>query len=217
MAATTGRENSWVKRMATFVGGGSGVWRIARMKAIRGPPLERVDRLAVFEGNLPALPLGGGWVLRGVTSNERYTRRREHDLLTARQPLLGRPEATRGALIPVTKSESWWQLSQDERRAIFETKSGHIRTGLKYLPSVARRLYHCRDLGEPFDFLTWFEYAPEHADAFEELVGILRRSEEWSYVEREVDIRLARAPSGEADRPTAVEAGKIGPRIHHRG
>jgi hypothetical protein len=26
---------------------------------------------------------------------------------------------------------------------------------------VARRLHHCRDLGEsePFDFLTWFEYS----------------------------------------------------------
>jgi hypothetical protein len=54
-------------------------------------------------------------------------------------------------------------------------------------------LHHARDLGEPFDFLTWFEYAPEHANAFEELVAELRASEEWRYVEREVDIRLVRA------------------------
>jgi hypothetical protein len=40
---------------------------------------------------------------------------------------------------------------------------------MEYLPAVARRLHHSRELGEPFDFLTWFEYAPEHADAFEEL------------------------------------------------
>src|SRR2546428_7160638 len=33
-----------------------------------------------------------------------------------------------------------------------------------YLPAIARRLYHCRDLGEPFDFLTWFEYAPADAN-----------------------------------------------------
>ena len=46
--------------------------------------------------------------------------------------------------------------------------------------------------GEPFDFLTWFEYAPEDAGAFEDLVGSLRGTEEWTYVEREVDIRLAR-------------------------
>ena len=64
--------------------------------------------------------------------------------------------------------------------------------GLEYLPAVARRLHHSRDLEGPFDFLTWFEYAPRDAEAFEELVGRLRETEEWAYVEREVDIRLAR-------------------------
>src|SRR6516165_1923539 len=49
-----------------------------------------------------------------------------------------------------------------------------------------------RQLGEPFDFLTWFEYAPEHVNAFEELVRRLRSTPEWHYVEREVDVRLSR-------------------------
>jgi hypothetical protein len=40
--------------------------------------------------------------------------------------------------------------------------------------------------------LTWFEYAPENADLFEELVIMLRATEEWSFVEREVDIRVER-------------------------
>jgi len=40
--------------------------------------------------------------------------------------------------------------------------------------------------------LTWFEYAPEDAEGFEVLVAILRRTEEWRYVEREVDVRLDR-------------------------
>lgn len=66
------------------------------------------------------------------------------------------------------------------------------RPGLEYLPAVARRLHHGRDLGEPFDFLTWFEFAPERADAFEELVERLRETEEWAYVEHEIDIRLIR-------------------------
>ena len=61
-----------------------------------------------------------------------------------------------------------------------------------YLPAVARRLYHGRDLGEPFDFLTWFEYAPHDTDAFEALVAKLRETTEWAFVEREVDIRLVR-------------------------
>jgi len=185
-------RNSWKKRVATFVGGDTGIWRVTNTKAVAGPPLKRVDRIEVVEGNLAALPSGGKWLIRGVTSNDRYTTRKEHEMLLSRQPALGRPEATHAALIPITKSESWWQLSQSERRGIFETRSGHIRVGLKYLPAIARRLYHCRDLGEPFDFLTWFEYAPANVDAFEELVSILRQSEEWRYVEREIDIRLAR-------------------------
>jgi hypothetical protein len=40
--------------------------------------------------------------------------------------------------------------------------------------------------------LTWFDYAPQDAPAFEDLVGELRATEEWTFIEREVDIRLAR-------------------------
>ena len=63
---------------------------------------------------------------------------------------------------------------------------------MKYLPAIARKLFHSRDIGEPFDFLTWFEYAPDDADAFEELLFALRSTEEWSYVDREIDIRLTK-------------------------
>ena len=88
----------------------------------------------------------------------------------------------------------WWELTQDERRTIFEDRSMHISVGLKYLPSVARRLHHCRDLceAEPFDFVTLFDYAKADAAAFDEMLAIMRASEEWKYVEREVDIRLVR-------------------------
>lgn len=162
------------------------------MEDVRGEGLPAVDRLEVLEGRAEPPTRSALWVLRGVTSNERYVTRAEHEALVARQPPLGRPDAARAALIAIRKSEAWWQLSQDDRRAIFEERSHHIRMGLEYLPQIARRLHHCRELGEPFDFLTWFEYAPEHAGAFEELVQRLRSTEEWTYVEREVDIRLAR-------------------------
>ena len=112
--------------------------------------------------------------------------------MVARQESLSRVESTRAALIPITKSEAWWELAQDERRQIFEESSRHVATGLEYVPAVARRLHHGRDLGEPFEFLTWFEFAPEDADAFEELVGRLRETAEWAYVEREIDIRVIR-------------------------
>ena len=61
---------------------------------------------------------------------------------------------------------------------------------MKYLPTIARKLFHSRDIGEPFDFLILFEYAPADADAFEELLIALRKTEEWKYVDREIDIRM---------------------------
>jgi hypothetical protein len=76
---------------------------------------------------------------------------------------------------------------------VFEERSHHIALGLTRLPAVARRLYHSRDIGEPFDFLTWFEYAPEDSLSFESLVTEMRATEEWHWVDREVDIRLRRA------------------------
>ena len=179
--------------VSAFVGGTEGPWRVERFDAVTGPALQSVERVHVVEG--PAATgtfAGSAWVLRGATSYERYVRRVEHDDLAARSPELGRPEATRAALIPITKSSAWWALPQDERREIFEERSHHIATGLVYLPAIARRLHHGRDLGEPFDFLTWFEYASADADAFEDLVTQLRRIEHWRYVTREVDIRLVR-------------------------
>ena len=131
-------------------------------------------------------------MLRGVTSNQRYVNRSEQNQLVAVQEGLGRPEASLAALIPITKNAAWWGLTQDERRQVFEERSSHIAIGLKYLPAIARRLHHSRDLGEVFDFLTWFEYAPSASSAFEDLLAALRATEEWKYVEREVDIRLVR-------------------------
>jgi hypothetical protein len=171
---------------AVFAGGEAGEWTVTRIEPVIGDGLARVARLGRADDPHAA------WALRGVSGHARYVERREKTLLDAASPALGRAEATRAALIPIKKSAAWWALPQDERRAIFEARSRHITDSLPYLPRVARRLYHARDLGEPFDFLTWFEYAPEHADAFEELVALLRTREEWRYVEREVDLRLSR-------------------------
>ena len=174
-----------------FVAGSSGTWRIDRISGVAGESLSPAERLAVIEGPVQRSP-EGSWILRGTTSNARYTNREELKALSVKQEMLLRPQATRAALIPIRKTAAWWDLAQDERRAIFEEQSRHIGIGMEYLPAVARRLHHSRELGEPFDFLTWFEYAPEHADAFEEMVRRLRGTVEWRYVEREVDIRLSR-------------------------
>jgi hypothetical protein len=175
----------------SFVGAETGTYRVLRMDAVVGAPLAAVAAVTSHPLHLPSLPPpGAAWVLRGTNSAVRYVERTEADALRSIQPALGRPDCSHAALIPIRKSDAWWNLPQDERRAIFETRSNHIASCLKYLPAIARRLHHGRELGEPFDFLTWFEYAAEHADLFEELVQLLRASEEWKYVDREVDIRL---------------------------
>jgi hypothetical protein len=182
-------------RLFTFVGGKVGKWLVVSAEAIVGDPLPAVDRLDIVAGAaVVALPEGGKWMLRGVTSNDRYVTREEKERLVGKQALLGRPQATHMALIPIRKSAKWWALTQDERRAIFEDTSRHLTIGLKYLPGVARRLHHCRDLGEsePFDFLTLFDFAKTDAGAFDDLVAELRATEEWKFVEREVDVRLVR-------------------------
>jgi hypothetical protein len=175
--------------VTSFVGGDEGSWAVARIAAVTGRSLPYAPRVAVVEagGRMPSDP---AWVLRGVAGRQRYTIHEEHEILVRRQPPLGLPTATRAALIPITKSPAWWRLSREEQRAIFEERSHHIAVGMEYLPAVARRLHHVRDLDESFDFVTWFEFAPEHEAAFAELVRRLHRTDEWSYVVREVDIRL---------------------------
>jgi hypothetical protein len=175
----------------TFLGGPEGEWRVERIVAIRGEPLPACARVARVEGQHVDRGIAA-WSLHGVRTHERYTERAERDRLAAVQPPLGRAACTRAALIPITKSETWWDLAQDERRAVLETRSHHVTTGLQYLPAIARRLYHGREIGSEFDFLTWFEFEPRHEIAFDELTAILRASEEWRYVEREVEVRVSR-------------------------
>jgi chlorite dismutase len=176
----------------SFIGGTEGPWRVINCEGVLGAPLETVQRVNVIKGPSANLVERGTWVLQGFTSNVRYAERHEINQLRAKQKGLGRPSSQCAALIPIKKSSAWWALAQDERRAIFETQSHHTEIGLDYLPEIARQLHHSRDLGEPFDFLTWFEFAPEHTPAFNQLVAQLRASKEWEYVEREVDIRLVK-------------------------
>ena len=177
--------------LVTFDAGDAGQWDIQRILPVIGTPLPLAPKLRIAEGDTEAS--SGEWRLQGVVSNTRYSDKGETTALRAVSPALVRQEARCAALIPIKKTFEWWAMAQDERRAIFEERSGHISRSMKYLPAVARRLHHSRDLGEAFDFLTWFEFAPEHADDFDALLDELRASEEWRYVEREVDIRLTRA------------------------
>ena len=161
-----------------FLGGKHGAWKVTRMIPYRGTALETVERVDVVNGEFNAQPADTSWMLRGFTSNVRYATGAEVKTLKARQEGLNRPESTCAALIPIKKTAAWWDLPQDERRAIFEETSHHTAIGLDYLPAIARRLHHSRDLGEPFDFITWFEFAPKHQEVFDELLLRLRATKE---------------------------------------
>ncbi len=179
--------------LVTFLGGDHGRWSVDDLVAVKGPSLQRVTRVAMVEGRSDvAAPHKTAWVLRGVTSHDHYTTAVERKALAGQSAPLGRASSTKAALIPIRKSVDWWALPQGERRAIFEERSRHIASSLPYLPRIARRLHHGRDLGEPFDFLTWFEFDADQGAAFDELCAVLRATEEWSYVEREVEVRLTR-------------------------
>lgn len=173
-----------------FSGCQSGAWKIDRIIPIIGEILEPAPCLSILDSS--KTNSDSVWTLRGVASHARYTTRSEKNNLVAVQAELGRTTSLRAALIPIKKTNSWWELTQDERREIFEVQSQHIARSMKYLPAIARKLYHSRDLVQPFDFLTWFEFSPDQENSFDDLLSELRSSEEWKYVCREVDIRLTK-------------------------
>ena len=175
----------------SFIGSNIGEWKVLSINTILGQPIEATEKIGVIKRNSNTLySENSKWELNAFISNLRYTSKEEKIDLNQKSRGLGRPEFNYAALISIKKSEEWWALAQDERRKIFEEDSHHIQTSAKYLSVVSRQLHHCKDLDQEFDFLTWFEFSSEHASKFDELCDILRRTEEWKYVTREIDIRL---------------------------
>jgi hypothetical protein len=61
--------------LVTFAGVEIGSWAVERLETVAGAPLEPTSRLEVIEGKAGSrLDWRPAWVLRGVTSNERYGR-----------------------------------------------------------------------------------------------------------------------------------------------
>src|SRR5215831_6404033 len=101
--------------LVTFASGASGIWRIDRIDAVLGEALPMTSRLTVSEDKAGSITGNPVWILRGTTSNTRYTTRAEENALAAVQQGLQRRHATKAALIPIRKTEAWWALAQDER------------------------------------------------------------------------------------------------------
>ncbi len=187
-----------VNRLFRFIASDTGLWQVTKAQCLVGESLPAATAISVVAGNIQAVqevPAGAMWQLQGITSNERYVQRAEKTELVAKQEGLGRADSSCAAIIPVRKNAAWWAMTQDERREVLEAQSHHIAIGMRYLPAIARRLHHCRDLdpNAPFDFITWFEFAPQDTTLFDDLVSALRATPEWTFVDREIDIRLSRA------------------------
>lgn len=178
-------------RLFQFIGSHGGRWRLLSQRTLRGSSMPVAPALDVLGDDV--VRTGAAWRLRGITTEDRYLRPAEKVLLQSRQESPGRPTDLRAVLIPIRKRPDWWALAQAQRREILGERSQHVRIGLDYVPAIARRLFHCRDLSEhePFDFLTWFEFAPGDEPAFDALLERLRATPEWDFVDREVELRFA--------------------------
>src|SRR5262249_27369275 len=102
----TSRRSMPAQSLFSFVAGEQGDWHIERMHVICGDGLAAARRLSMVRGM--AGEGDANWVLRGVTSNLRYTTDGERKRLAAQQAGLGRDEARCAALIPIRKTEAWW-------------------------------------------------------------------------------------------------------------
>lgn len=101
-------------------------------------------------------------------------------------------------VLPMSKTEEWWQKSTLERHAYFYPHvdsgsgcpvHGHARTAQDGISTIFRRLYHNPDgyqrRGE-YDFITYFECEDEHIPTFHRIHSALRdttKNPEWQFVQ----------------------------------
>ncbi|MCX6180554.1 MAG: chlorite dismutase family protein, partial [Bacteroidetes bacterium] len=166
-------ENA-LKNITSFVGLSDGPWSVLSIKAVSGKSIPLSSSVKIVTDIEQENIVDAKWVLKGFASNLRYTNRPEKIVLDQQPSILGKAENSFAAFIPMKKSAEWWLLTQDERRKIMADNSKHIEIGSKYLSAISRQLFHSRDIGEEFDFLTWFEFSPNNRDKFDELIFLLR-------------------------------------------
>ena len=152
--------------------------RVNEYRTLTGSTMFRVECETSFDAGL-----------RGVVQHLHYTTLEERTDLTARSRTELAPGAT-AVLIPIRKSPEWWALAHDQRGAHFHQH--HTPIGAPYVERIFRKLYHSRYLGSPYDFLTYFEFPPEDADYFRQLLADLRATEEWKYVEHQHEVWMTK-------------------------
>lgn len=96
-------------------------------------------------------------------------------------------------VFPLSKSAEWWDMEIAKRKEYFNPNPavfgkghmGHNGVGFQYIEMIFRKLYHSRDLDPQQDFMTYFEYPDQFAEAFDKLLNGLRDvkiNPEWNFV-----------------------------------
>jgi hypothetical protein len=178
--------------LLNYIGGSTGSWHVNSVTTHAGAPLKTATHVEIVKGRACRPPMASSWVLRGVVRNTRFVTREELPSLDPQFLKPGPVHSSCAALIPIRKSAAWWNLEHDERQEIVDARSRQLGRGMRFLPAIARRFLYGRDLGEPFDMVTWFEYSSRDQSIFDDLAGALRSSIEWQYIERDVEIRLVK-------------------------
>jgi hypothetical protein len=159
-----------------------------------GSPSPWNPRLDVAAGSVSPQPLGTKWLLRGITSNERYVVREERIVswrssqVWVEQGHLCRPD-------PYPEKPLMVGTGSRRTPEDFEEQSRHSHWA-PISPCCGPSSPPLWDLGEsePFDFLTWFEYSPSDEPGFNRLLAELRASVGGS-MSTEIDIRLVHEPA----------------------
>jgi hypothetical protein len=136
--------------------------------------------------------------LEGVERTARYTSAEMDDF--ANRPAAPRRSGRHAAhaiILPLSKTAAWWAMPAMERQTFFYPHidgdmgcqvPGHAKAAEQGIHSVFRRLYHNPDgyqrPGE-YDFITYFECAPEHVETFDRIHRALKdtsQNPEWRFV-----------------------------------
>lgn len=181
---------------------------IDQCRAIAGPapnlqsgsPLLRLET-----STLITLPIDPALQFRGTAQHLNYSAAHQRADLESRSrsPFPDGTPGVIGVMIPIHKTDAWWQLAPEIRTAHFQ-KAGehhqHAAIGSPYVERIYRKLYHSRYTGGPespipYDFVTYFEFLEPDRAAFEELLAGLRDTKlnpEWAYVDGEFEVWMRR-------------------------
>jgi len=131
------------RMFTTFRGGRPGQnGEITALSPVKGDALPPVTAISITSGAAIRVAAAGIAKPRRVAewaSHLRYAERAEKVKLEKRRAGLGRRGHLRGA-DPDPEITAGWDLTQEERRSIFEEQVAPHRSTLKILPAIARQL-----------------------------------------------------------------------------